>query len=362
MTARLALLALAGALAAGPAPAAEEHAWDTFRVVDVAEGVFTFVSPVSPNGLVTGNSTVVAGDDGVLVFDSGNFPSLTRRMIAEIGKRTTKPVRFVVNSHWHFDHANGNSVYREAFPSVTIVDHDFTREKMAQNFEKFDRATADALAADMARLERRLEEGKRSDGTPLTEDDRRTIASVRRDEAGALPEYRSVKLELADVTFADALTVHLGKREVRLLHLGRGNTAGDVVAFVPDVRVLLAGDTVVLPTPYGYGAYPTEWVRVLEKIEAMKPAVLVPGHGPIQRDTAYLTTLKELLRSVATQVAELAKEGAAVEDVKKRIELEPFRKKLAGDDAPRRRAFDSFFVSPIVDRAYQEAKGALAPE
>src|SRR5205814_1704244 len=84
-----------------------------------------------------------------------------------------------------FDHANGNSVYREAFPSAAIVSHAFTREKMAQNFEKFDRATADAIASDMARIDAALQRGTRRDGTPLSDTDREDLAARRRDAEGA---------------------------------------------------------------------------------------------------------------------------------------------------------------------------------
>ena len=71
------------------------------------------------NGMVSGNSVAVVGEEGVLVVDSGHFPSATRRIIGEIRSLAKAPVRYLVNTHWHGDHIRGNAVYREAFPAVS---------------------------------------------------------------------------------------------------------------------------------------------------------------------------------------------------------------------------------------------------
>ena len=93
----------------------------------VADGVYAFITPEERSSFQAGNSVAVIGDDGVLVFDTGNIPSMTRRQIAEIRRLTDKPVRFVVNSHWHPDHTLGNAEYRAAFPGVTVIGTSATR-------------------------------------------------------------------------------------------------------------------------------------------------------------------------------------------------------------------------------------------
>src|SRR5882672_12052032 len=87
----------------------------TFKTERVADGVYAFITPEERSGFQSGNSIAIIGDDGVLMFDTGNIPSSTRRQIAEIRKLTNKPVRYVVNSHWHPDHNLGNAEYRAAF-------------------------------------------------------------------------------------------------------------------------------------------------------------------------------------------------------------------------------------------------------
>lgn len=349
-------------LAAPPdaAPAAPSAA--AYEILTPAAGVFVFRPAASRSGIVSGNTTAVVGDDGVLVFDAGNFPSATRRIVADIARLTGKPVRFLVNSHWHFDHALGNAVYRDAHPGLTIVAHAFTRGKMIENFDAFGKGAGAFYAQDAPRLRAALAQGKNERGQPLDARERELFAARLHDEEAVAPDYREARLEAPELTFEGALSVHLGNREVRLLHLGRGNTAGDVMAYVPDVRLLVSGDVLVAPTPYGYGSYPAEWIAVLKQIDQLDVATVVPGHGPLLLDREYPHTLIALLESLREQVGRLVAAGATREQLTQRVDVEAFRKKLAGDDAIRRGEFDEFFLAPILDRAYQETQGQLAPE
>ena len=99
----------------------------TYRTVRIADGIYAFITPEERSSFQAGNSIAIIGDDGVLVFDTGNIPSATRAQIAEIRRLTPKPVRWVVNSHWHPDHTLGNAEYRKAFPGVTVIGTSATR-------------------------------------------------------------------------------------------------------------------------------------------------------------------------------------------------------------------------------------------
>jgi hypothetical protein len=99
----------------------------SYRTVKVADGIYAFITPEERSGFQSGNSVAIIGDDGVLVYDTGNIPSSARRQIAELRKLTDKPVRFVVNSHWHPDHNLGNAEYHSAFPSATFIGTSATR-------------------------------------------------------------------------------------------------------------------------------------------------------------------------------------------------------------------------------------------
>src|SRR5262249_9022606 len=137
----------------------------------------------------------------------------------------------------------------------------------------------------------------------------------------------------ADITFERALTLKLGKRDVHLLHLGRANTAGDIVAWIPDAKVLVSGDILVHPFPFATQSYVSEWAAVLRKVEAMPFEVLVPGHGPPMRDRRYLTDVAELMESIMSQSRAAYRPGMTADELKKLVDLQPFRRRIAGDDA-----------------------------
>jgi len=164
------------------------------------------------------------------------------------------------------------------------------------------------------------------------------------------------------IGFEKELTINLGKREVHVMWLGRANTGGDAVVWVPDVKLLVTGDAVVFPAPFAFGPYLTEWPTALQKMVDLNPAAIIPGHGPVLHDTVYLKTLIEMFQALTTQVKQAAGQGLSLEETRRRVKLDEFSQRLAGDSFQRRNWFRSAFLYPAVDRAYQEATGKLKPE
>jgi glyoxylase-like metal-dependent hydrolase (beta-lactamase superfamily II) len=341
---------------------AEFPAERQYKVIDLAGGVFAFISPETSGPVPSGNVLTVVGDDGVLVVDSGRFPTLARRMIAEIRRRTDKPVRFLVHTHWHLDHIVGDSEFAKAFPGIRFLATDFTRRKMAEkqvpyvaNIEKIDQGA-------LQFLEERVRTRTGPDGLPAPEPLMAYLRSQIDDVRLEMSELPGAAVVVPDVAFSSAMTVHLGKREVRILFLGKGNTAGDTVIHVPDARVVATGDLLVAPVPYGYGCHPADWIETLKKLTAIDAAAIVPGHGPVMRDWEYAKKVSELLEAVRSQVRQAASEGADLQETRKRVDLSSWRKAFAGDDVNRGFAFNDFFARSAVERAWQEARGSMAEE
>ena len=327
-----------------------------FETVQIADGIVAFIAPEPKSPLVNGNSVAVIGDDGVLVVDTGQIPSLTRRMIAEIRKRTDKPVRYVVNTHWHWDHNLANYVYREAFPGVAIVSTPFTRKAISDwtpGFLGFFKGEGALKMKEAIRKD--ITEGK-------TEQDRLAAADSVHDIEAALPELRQAVFVAPDTTFDESFTVHLGKREVRIFHPGRANTAGDAVVYVPDAKVLVTGDLVVWPTPYGTHAYFTDWIASMKKLQAMDTAAIVPGHGPVLHDKRYMMSITAMLESLVAQTQQAVRDGLSLEETRKKVDLASFRKQFTAGDWRRERFFDEYFLAPAVTDAWKQAKGEPTTE
>jgi cyclase len=329
-----------------------------YETVKLADGIYAFISPESNGAIVTGNSIAIVGDDGVLVVDSGHFPSLTARMIEQIKQYTNNPVRFLVNTHWHPDHNSGNGLYRQTFPGIQIISTPTTRAEIETVLPK-----KEVDEAKIAQVEDILKKGVFSDGTPVGPADRKYFAKVGVELEAFRPELKKADHSLPTLTFKDELTIYLGKREVRVMFLGRGNTGGDAVIYVPDSKVLMTGDLLVYPVPYPFGSYIGEWIGVLKQLQAMRATEIVPGHGPVMHDQKYLDLTVRLLESTKSQVDAAVKQGLSLEETKKNVDLSELRRSFVGDDKDREYVFDGGYVPVAVTRAYREAKeGVLHDE
>jgi glyoxylase-like metal-dependent hydrolase (beta-lactamase superfamily II) len=282
------------------------------RVERLAEGVYAIIHDDAvhdwPSGVTDwphGNTGVIVGPDGVLVVDATYFPSRARADIALVRAITDRPVRWLVNTHWHGDHTHGNGVYREAFPGLVIVGQRENREFIAVNQERFPlAANADGSPqrATVRYLESVRASGKDSAGRAITADERGRLDRVLAERRAELAELASVKVAPPDLLFDQSLTLWLGQRRVELRDHGHANSPHDLTVYLPAERVLFTGDIVVHPVPYAFQAYPLPWIGVLRELEAMPVTSLVPGHGPVMTDHAYTRQVRELLEATRDRV------------------------------------------------------------
>jgi glyoxylase-like metal-dependent hydrolase (beta-lactamase superfamily II) len=348
------------------APPAAQAAADplvvfAYQSEDVADGIRVF-RETRRNPVPSGNIVAVTGDDAVLVFDAGNHPAVTKRIVADIRKMTHKPVRWLVDSHWHDDHWVGNAEFAAAFPGVQVIAHPFTATMMETRRGEFSGAPCRKEMQDaVAPYQQRLAAGRDADGTPLSDEVRARLLAFVDNAQARIAECDSLRFRGVDLAFDHELEVRLGKRVVRLLHLGRGNTAGDVVAYVADAKVLLAGDVVVEPIPYATQAYIGDWSKVLAQIEAMDAVAIVPGHGKVLRGKRYVRELRELFASLDAQVRAAYGSGKPLEQVRKAVDVSASRTAICGDDARLQAAFD-YMLDSALQRAYEDVSGTLRPE
>ena len=195
----------------------------------IAEGIYAYLGPPGVTPVVSGNSVVIVGDDGVIVVDTGQLPSIARREIDEIRKLTDRPVRYVVTTHWHPDHWVGNGEFRRAYPGAIFVATPNTRAMARTKAQPF--VTVASARSTIASVRPMLDKGVGPDGAPLRPITRAYLALgvAQLDEYSA--ELATAQLAPPSATFEDALTVWLGKREVDVRFLGRGNTGGDAVVW-----------------------------------------------------------------------------------------------------------------------------------
>ena len=325
------------------------------RVTRLADGVYSIEHQNLNDGNTSGNTTVIIGAREVFVVDSCYRPSSAQEDIAQIRQWTNKPVAYLLNTHFHNDHNNGNKTYMDAFPSLAIVAQEQTKKDMdliqPGNVERAPKEIEGFMAA--------FKQGKGQDGHTLSEDEKKEYQQIIPNLEPLLAEFKSMVYQAPTLTFTDKIDIDLGNREVQVKYLGRGNTAGDAIVYLPKEKIIVAGDLLVEPLPYPYDGYPSEWVETLHKMAELDATTIVPGHGAVMHDKTYLNLVADLMQSAVDQVRAWIRKvgfpgGHTVDEVKGSVDLKPFRQKFAGDDKDMQAAFDDMAAN-LVKITFSEA-------
>jgi len=317
---------------------------------EIAPGIHLFITPSYGDVGLDGNSIAVLSSAGVLVFDSNGTPAASAAILAEIRKLTDKPVRWVVNSHWHWDHWYGTQTYQDAFPGVQIVTHTKNRDMMIGPAIEFNRPGLDRqLPAYIQDLEKRAAS------------DARLAALVEQDRF-FLEQKKHARLVPANVTFTDRLDIDLAERHVEVLNYGRGVTPGDTFVYLPREKVLLLGDLIVNPITFALSGYPTEWLHVLERIDQLDASIIVTGHGPPLGDKSLLHTTMDVFRVLLREGKTSKEKGLTADQAKEAImpRLHDLMVSITSDDPGRNAAFKQQLVDWYLHRVYDELDGPLS--
>lgn len=287
---------------------------DNLRFEELGRGCYAY----SADGC--SNTGVVIGERGVLVIDGQANPALAEPVLQKIREKSDKPVRLLVFSHYHADNTLGAS----AFEPGEIIASDLTRRMM------------DTRGKDEIRLARER------------------FPAV----FAQLPAMVSV--ESPTMTIASSMTVDLGGLEVRLMHLGRGHTMGDLVVWVPSSGVIFAGDLVqTSAAPYCGDAHLSDWPRALDRITAFRPNALMPGRGRAALGSHAVASAIENTRDFVTTLRD-----AAVACVDQGLGLKDTCDAVADALSPQfgERADFEAHLPFNVARAYDEALGLDQPQ
>ncbi|HEX2187487.1 MAG TPA: MBL fold metallo-hydrolase, partial [Longimicrobiaceae bacterium] len=356
-TRRLCLPALAALLGAVlPLAARTAPRPPGFEVQRIAEGVFALVRTEPRGAMFEANSVFIVGDRDVVVVDGGSNPASAREVLAALRTLTPKPVRYVVNTHWHDDHVLGNQVYRDSFPGVEFVAHATAAADLATDGATNRSGFVAALPGTIAYFRDLLQKNRGMESEVLSDEERESHAASIALWERYLAEAPGVRVVAPTVAVEDSLVLVPGERPVVVRYLGRGHTRGDVVVHLPADGVVVAGDLVVWPVPsVGSTSYPADFGRTLERLLALRPGIVVPGHGSVQRDDAYVRLVARMLASMARQTGAAAARGETLEQARKSVDLAEFRDALVGDSPVRALLFQHYVAGPGVARAYEQA-------
>jgi cyclase len=327
-----------------------------YRLSQLAPGVHLAIRDVG-QGAADSNVLIIINESDVIVVDANIFPSSAKQMIAEIRKLTKNPVRYVINTHNHSDHHYGNEEYVKAFPGVEIIAHPRTREiVISSDIPSLARNMTEEYPKQAGAIRNALRTGRKSNGAEVTPAERVYFDETLKLYDFFLSDAKGMSVLPATLTVADSLVLHRGRRSIIVKHLGRGNTEGDLVVYLPQERLLATGDLVVHPIPYGIQSSFRDWPATMRKLRGLDVATLVPGHGEVQRDWKYVDQLVAVIESLRDQVAAAVARGADLEATRKAVNLDSLRKVFTGGDVKLQQSFDGNFVYAGVEAAYKELK------
>jgi cyclase len=280
-----------------------------FDVKQVADGVHVAVA--APAYKVNSNTAIIESDAGVVVVDTHSKPSAARVVVEQLRDITTKPVRYVVNTHFHWDHWHGNEVYPAAYPDAEIVTNQLTREAMVKKGLKRIQDHVRQVPGEIAKLRADLGAA----GTPAQ---RAKLEGDLRLAEAYLAEVKGLRPALPTLVFERTMTLYRRDREIHLLHLGRAHTEGDVFVHLPKEKVVITGDAVIGWTPYMGDGYPEDWITTLDRLAQLDFTHIIMGHGaPAGRE--WLGTFRAYIHDMVEGVREEAAAGATLEEVKQRL-------------------------------------------
>jgi glyoxylase-like metal-dependent hydrolase (beta-lactamase superfamily II) len=284
------------------------------KLEELGNDVYACLQP--DRGLGWSNSGLINRGGGMVVDTFWDLPR-TRELMAQYARVWKRPAGRVVNTHHNGDHCWGNQLFDQA----EIIGHrlcaaSFGKEKpeAMQGLKKLITSPNPALAS----LARELE--------PY--------------------DFTGVTLTPPTTLFDERLDLELDGLKIELLYVGPAHTAGDVIVHVPAQRIVFTGDVLFrLCTPIGWEGTYDQWIAALDRIVALDPAVIVPGHGPLC-GVEGPREMKAYLQYIRSEAKAHFDAGRTIEEAAQRIDLGPY----AGWTEPERIIFN-------LSRAYRELRG-----
>ena len=282
-------------------PAGTSHNGKAFRFNKVKDGIYHAVGTGAL--AVVGNSSFIVNDNDVIVVDDHVSPAAAWVLLDEIKSITDKPVRTVINTHFHFDHAHGNQIFEQerrrssatssrgemllkGTPLQMPLYRNYVTAMPGQIEDLRKRVASEADAARKAKLQTQLQAAENNHAS-----------------------QKELRPTPPNVTLRTQMTLYRGNREIQIRFLGRAHTAGDVVVYLPNEKVVMTGDFLTAGAVEHERLVLNEWAATLDELKKLDFDTVMPGHGEAFTDKAKIDYFQAYLRDVWTRGQPLEETG-----------------------------------------------------
>ena len=310
-------------------PAGTLHTGKAFRFNKVKDGIYHAVGTGALS--VVGNSSIIVNDEDVIVVDDHVSPAAAWVLLEELKDITKKPVRYIINTHFHFDHAHGNQIFDK---SVDIIGHEFTRQMLlgAKSIQM------PLYQNYLTGLPRQIDDLKKRVAAESDAAKKRDLQTQLQAAESNSSSQRELRPTPPNITLQTQMTLHRNfggaDREIQIRFLGRAHTAGDVVVYLPKEGIVCTGDMLTTGLSNMSDAFVNEWSTTLEELKKLNFNTVLPGHGDAFTDKAKIDYFQAYLRDVWTEVSRLKQQGVSAEDAAKRADLTKHKEHFPTIQAP----------------------------
>jgi glyoxylase-like metal-dependent hydrolase (beta-lactamase superfamily II) len=285
-----------------------------FTIEKVADGVFAALA--KPQVMTNSNAAIFVLSRDVLVVDAHSKPSASASLLAQIKKEVTdKPVRYLVNTHFHWDHTQGDRTYKAANPKVEIIASETTKQLMTRLQGDRLKESLDSVPGMIDTLRARLSRA-------TTPQDREWCNEQLRQLAAYQQEMKNYPLELPTTTFAQTHVIQDNTGEIHVGFHGKAHTAGDIQVFSPSKKVIAAGDAVIGFLPNLNDGYPRPWPKTIDSLGEQKFDHIIGGHGAVQNGRTRMLQFRNYIEDLTERVERAKKSGTPLAELQKSITAE----------------------------------------
>jgi cyclase len=282
-----------------------------FDIEKVADGVY--FAQARAQAMINSNAAIFVGEKDVVVVDAHSKPSAATSLIGQIKREITeKPVRYVINTHFHWDHTQGNHAYRVAEPKIDFIASAATKQLMSDLALARLKASLDQAPKQADALRSRAAKSSSPQEKAFCTEQIRQIAAYQ-------AELRNYSLELPTITFEKSYVLNDAAHDLHIEFHGHAHTAGDVVVFCPQRRVVATGDMIHGFLPFILDGYPRVWPGTIKSVGELDFTKVLPGHASLQDGKSIMSNMANYISELTAKVEQGKKAGLTVAELQTRI-------------------------------------------
>ena len=340
-------------LAPNPSDGADIHS-GAHTLIEAAPGIYA----VEPE-FAGANGALIVNEQGVIVVDTHGSPASAATLIDAVQELTDKPIRYVINTHWHVDHNSGNEAYIKSFPAgVDLIAHHNTREDIPTLGREQHEQSAIFREMPLDAAAQQLESGEDARGKPLADNQRAAVAKFHELQESFIAEGNEFEFTLPNLTIEKSLIIHDERYTTQVLYFHPAHTRGDLVVYVPEQKVLVVGDVLTQPILWNWSSHPADYVRTLRALEALDVEKIIIGHGgPLLEGKTYLTNVRNAMEVLVAFARQSRDAGITADEATSRSKthagIQALRPQFVADNEQENAMFDQM-VMWTINRAYLE--------